>query len=337
MRAYLAVRYGDDVLAAGGGALLRRRDSGGVCGSACRRTSAAGVRAPRVQPGGRARSAVRAGRAARRRGPGGDRVTLPLADVRVVSVEQFGAGPWGTLQLADLGAEIIKIEDPAVGGRRRPLRAAVPGGRGLALLRDVQPRQEERLARSPAPGGARASSRTSCGCATPCTRTFAATSRAKLGLTYDAAEGRQPGDRVLLAVGLRDDGPTRLGGRLRLHDAGARGLAEPDGRAGRASHEERAVARRPLGRLCVRDRDARGHLARATRRSRLRLRRVAVRDGPARADVHRPVGGDARVRAAAAARAPLTRRSCPSRTSRPRTAGSSSAAAKQASGSGCAT
>jgi crotonobetainyl-CoA:carnitine CoA-transferase CaiB-like acyl-CoA transferase len=43
-------------------------------------------------------------------------VTLPLADVRVLAVEQFGAGPWGTLHLADLGAEVIKIEDPASGG-----------------------------------------------------------------------------------------------------------------------------------------------------------------------------------------------------------------------------
>ncbi len=41
---------------------------------------------------------------------------LPLADVRILAVEQFGAGPWGTLQLADLGAEVIKIEDPAAGG-----------------------------------------------------------------------------------------------------------------------------------------------------------------------------------------------------------------------------
>ncbi len=41
---------------------------------------------------------------------------LPLADVRVLAVEQFGAGPWGTLQLADLGAEVIKVEDPAAGG-----------------------------------------------------------------------------------------------------------------------------------------------------------------------------------------------------------------------------
>jgi len=40
----------------------------------------------------------------------------PLADLRVLSVEQFGAGPWGTLQLADLGADVIKLEDPSTGG-----------------------------------------------------------------------------------------------------------------------------------------------------------------------------------------------------------------------------
>jgi crotonobetainyl-CoA:carnitine CoA-transferase CaiB-like acyl-CoA transferase len=43
-------------------------------------------------------------------------MTLPLADVRVIALEQYGAGPWGTLQLADLGAEVIKIEDPASRG-----------------------------------------------------------------------------------------------------------------------------------------------------------------------------------------------------------------------------
>jgi crotonobetainyl-CoA:carnitine CoA-transferase CaiB-like acyl-CoA transferase len=43
-------------------------------------------------------------------------VAPPLADVRVIAIEQFGAGPWGTMQLADLGAEVIKIEDPSVGG-----------------------------------------------------------------------------------------------------------------------------------------------------------------------------------------------------------------------------
>lgn len=40
----------------------------------------------------------------------------PLAGVRIVAVEQYGAGPFGTMYLADLGAEVIKIEDPATGG-----------------------------------------------------------------------------------------------------------------------------------------------------------------------------------------------------------------------------
>ncbi|MBM7415788.1 MULTISPECIES: CaiB/BaiF CoA-transferase family protein [Nocardiaceae] len=40
----------------------------------------------------------------------------PLEDVRIISLEQYGAGPFGSLHLADLGADVIKIEDPNVGG-----------------------------------------------------------------------------------------------------------------------------------------------------------------------------------------------------------------------------
>jgi crotonobetainyl-CoA:carnitine CoA-transferase CaiB-like acyl-CoA transferase len=40
----------------------------------------------------------------------------PLSGVRIVSVEQFGAGPYGTMLLADLGAEVIKVENAAIGG-----------------------------------------------------------------------------------------------------------------------------------------------------------------------------------------------------------------------------
>jgi crotonobetainyl-CoA:carnitine CoA-transferase CaiB-like acyl-CoA transferase len=40
----------------------------------------------------------------------------PLEDVRIISLEQYGAGPFGSVQLADLGADVIKIEDPSSGG-----------------------------------------------------------------------------------------------------------------------------------------------------------------------------------------------------------------------------
>ena len=41
---------------------------------------------------------------------------LPLEGVRIIAFEQYGAGPWGTLHLADMGAEIIKVENPDTGG-----------------------------------------------------------------------------------------------------------------------------------------------------------------------------------------------------------------------------
>jgi len=41
---------------------------------------------------------------------------LPLKGVRVLAVEQYGAGPFGTMYLADQGAEVIKIENPSDGG-----------------------------------------------------------------------------------------------------------------------------------------------------------------------------------------------------------------------------
>ncbi len=56
----------------------------------------------------------------------------PLAGVTIVSVEQFGAGPFATLYLADLGARVIKIEDPRTGGDVG--RSVPPGVSGSSSL-----------------------------------------------------------------------------------------------------------------------------------------------------------------------------------------------------------
>jgi crotonobetainyl-CoA:carnitine CoA-transferase CaiB-like acyl-CoA transferase len=48
----------------------------------------------------------------------------PLAGMRVIAVEQYGAAPYGTMFLAELGADVIKVEHAATGGD--PARQAGP-------------------------------------------------------------------------------------------------------------------------------------------------------------------------------------------------------------------
>jgi crotonobetainyl-CoA:carnitine CoA-transferase CaiB-like acyl-CoA transferase len=48
----------------------------------------------------------------------------PLEGLRILSVEVWGAGPYGSQLLAALGAEVVKIENPATGGD--PARAVGP-------------------------------------------------------------------------------------------------------------------------------------------------------------------------------------------------------------------
>ncbi len=213
---------------------------------------------------------------------------LPLADVRVVSVEQFGAGPWGTLQLADLGAEVIKIEDPASGGDVG--RYVPPFQEGEdSLFFETFNRGKKSVSldlRHPDARGVLRGPRARC--PTPSTRTCAATSRRSSGSPTTQLKDVNPRIVCCSLSGFGMTGPRAAEGGYDYMMQGLAGWQSLTGEPGRAADEERALARRPLRRLRVGDRAARRDLARAARRRRLRLRRLAVRDGPARADVHRP-------------------------------------------------
>lgn len=52
---------------------------------------------------------------------------LPLDGVRILAFTQLGAGPFAMTVLADLGAEMIKVEDPTIGGDEA--RNVPPGAR----------------------------------------------------------------------------------------------------------------------------------------------------------------------------------------------------------------
>ncbi len=43
-------------------------------------------------------------------------MSLPLQGLRIIAIEQYGAGPFGTQHLADLGADVLKIENRQTGG-----------------------------------------------------------------------------------------------------------------------------------------------------------------------------------------------------------------------------
>lgn len=54
-------------------------------------------------------------------------MTLPLAGIRVIALEQAVAGPFCSRQLADLGADVIKIERPDGGDTARAYDSALHG------------------------------------------------------------------------------------------------------------------------------------------------------------------------------------------------------------------
>ena len=73
--------------------------------------------------------------------------TAPLEGIRVLALEGFIAGPYASMWLADMGAEVIKVEEPTKGepARSLPPRRGDEDGRSLALLRANRNKQSVTL------------------------------------------------------------------------------------------------------------------------------------------------------------------------------------------------
>ena len=59
---------------------------------------------------------------------------LPLADLKVVDASQILAGPYCTMLLADMGADVVKIEKPSGGDDTRRMGPPFIGGESAAFL-----------------------------------------------------------------------------------------------------------------------------------------------------------------------------------------------------------
>lgn len=66
-----------------------------------------------------------------RRGPTADQ---PLAGLVVLDLSHLAAGPWCTMVLADMGADVIKVERPPVGDMSRTAGAVYAGDRSAVFL-----------------------------------------------------------------------------------------------------------------------------------------------------------------------------------------------------------
>ena len=136
-------------------------------------------------------------------------MSLPLDGIRVIDLGQIFAVPYCTLQLAALGAEVIKIEPPGTGEHlRRP--AASPGGVNYAFLM-LNPDKKSVTLNLKDPRGRELLLKL-LETADVLTENYATGTMDALGLGYDALRGPCPRLIYASGKGYGSDGPwARLG------------------------------------------------------------------------------------------------------------------------------
>jgi formyl-CoA transferase len=132
-------------------------------------------------------------------------VSGPLDDVRVVEMGQLLAGPFCGQLLADFGAEVIKLEDPARGDPMRQWGREKP--HGLSLWWPVIARNKKSVTLNLRHPEGQSLARRLLGAADVLVENFRPGTLERWGLGYDALAERNPGLVLVRVTGFGQDGP----------------------------------------------------------------------------------------------------------------------------------
>jgi formyl-CoA transferase len=132
-------------------------------------------------------------------------VSGPLDDVRVVEMGQLLAGPFCGQLLADFGAEVIKLEDPARGDPMRQWGREKP--HGLSLWWPVIARNKKSVTLNLRDPQGQALARRLLEEADVLVENFRPGTLERWGLGYDALAERNPGLVLVRVTGFGQDGP----------------------------------------------------------------------------------------------------------------------------------
>jgi crotonobetainyl-CoA:carnitine CoA-transferase CaiB-like acyl-CoA transferase len=130
--------------------------------------------------------------------------TPPLAGIRVLDLSRLVAGNMVSLQLADHGAEVIKIEDPKTGDPLRAWRV-----KGLSLHWKVYARNKKSLALSLRPAEGRALLLDLAATAQVLIENFRPGTLEEMGLGPAELHARNPNMIIVRVTGFGQDGPYR--------------------------------------------------------------------------------------------------------------------------------
>ena len=176
----------------------------------------------------------------------------PLSGLRVLAFEQYGAGPFGTQYLADLGAEVIKVEQPGTGDYLRALGPYFVGGEQIdsasSLFFQALNRNKKSLTLDLTAPEGKAVLHRLVASADATADNLRGDVPEKLGLTYDHLKGANAGIVCAHCSAYGRDWSKNVLARLRLSDASGNRLFRALRRAGGGPRALRSVDRRLYGR-----------------------------------------------------------------------------------------